>query len=118
MDDTEVVKVLTSDGFDCTIVIDTMITIETEFGPVVITQITLMGPISPDGTMCDFAGTSAEVVTDVAGTLTVEIASGEATLSPDGQMLSLSDIEVVDPNSPDPVIITGFSCTCESVEPL
>ena len=120
MDDTEVVKVLTSDGTDCTIVINTMITIETPFGLVTITQITLMGPIiSPDGTMCDFAGTSAEVVTDVAGTLTVEIVSGKATLSPDGKMLSLSDIEIVDPaNPPDTIIITGFSCTCESVDPI
>jgi len=120
VDDTEVVKVLTSDGFDCTIVINTMITIDTQFGPVTITQITLMGPIiSPDGTMCDFAGTSAEVVTTNAGTLTVEIDSGKATLSPDGQMLSLSDIGVVNPAPPpDIVIITGFSCTCESVDPI
>jgi hypothetical protein len=103
-------KTLTSDGMLCTI--DIVATI-TGLGNV---MGTLMGEISMDGTMCDFAGTTFEVTDPVM--LVIEIVSGQATLSSGGQTLSLSDIVFINPFNMQQQTIDGFSCNCFSVDPI
>ena len=116
VDSNDVVEVLTSDGSDCTIVFNTMVEFQPGF---TITRIMLMGPISMDGTTCDFAGTTAIVVLEDDNVVPaqVKVNSGTATLTFDGKVLGLSDIEVVN-FADSPVTIPGFNCDCHSVEPI
>ena len=106
----EVVQVLTSNGVLCTIELDTVIP-DPDAGPVPVAGI-LMGPITQDGTMCDFAGTTFQLTFPIPAM--VVIVSGKATLSSNGQVLTLSDIVVI---PEQPTTIPGISCNCESVGP-
>ena len=74
-----------------------------------------MGPISPDGTMCDFAGTTFEVTEPIPAML--DIVSGKATLSGNGQLISLTDFVIIFP-PPDELPLPDISCHCESVAPV
>ena len=102
-------KVLTSDGILCTIDIDTTITgLGTVIG-------TLMGEISPDGTMCDFTGKTISITVPVIGMGTMN--SGSAVLSSDGFSLDTMGFVV---HITSPIDITqalpDFSADCVSVE--
>ena len=102
-------KVLTSDGILCTIDIDTTITgLGTVIG-------TLMGEISPDGTMCDFTGKTISITVPVIGMGTIN--SGSAVLSSDGFSLDTMDF-VVHITSPADITqaLPDFSADCVSVE--
>jgi hypothetical protein len=99
---------LTPGGAFCTIDIDTIIT---GIGPV---SGTLMGEISEDGTTCDFTGTTFDVTDPIE--ISIDIVSGQAILSEDGQVLSLTDFVIIDPTTDEQVAIPDVSCTCEDVD--
>ena len=103
-------KVLTSDGTNCTIVLDTVIP------PANPITGTLTGEISPDGTMCDFAGTKFNVTFPIA--TMVDILTGKATLSGNGQVLSLTNFVIIfPPETPTQLPLPDISCNCASVAP-
>jgi len=104
-------KVLTSDGVLCTIVLDTVV--PPDNNPV---TGTLTGEISPDGTMCDFAGTKFDVTFPIAAM--IDILSGKATLSGNGQLLSLTDFVIIFPPPDELPIPDLLDCNCESVAPV
>ncbi len=104
----EVLALLTKEGASCQIAISTVVP---NIGDV---AGTLMGNITPDGTMCDFAGTTFELILPVETSL--DIISGKATLSDGGNVLTFSDIVVIINN--DEVEIAGVETTCQLVEPL
>jgi hypothetical protein len=103
-------KILSSDGTDCTIVLNTEI-----MG--IPALFTLMGPISMDGSMCDFAGTETVIMTGL-GPLNATINSGSATLSADGQTLGISNIDATVQDPIGDIMINAFECTCDSVDTL
>ena len=121
----DVIKVLTSDGNVCTLVFNTVVVVDTPLGPAEINQITLMGPINGGGATCTFDETEANAVgvfltePPLPFDTTIEIATGNGTLSVDGQMLTLSNLGIVniDP-PPDVVELDDLTCNCESVEPV
>jgi hypothetical protein len=91
-------------GASCRIVLDTWIP---GFGPV---TGALSGPISPDGTTCNFAGTSF-VLTDPIS-IPLPVVSGTATLSNNGQTLTFSDIVFINPQTFQQQTIPGVVCNC------
>jgi hypothetical protein len=110
----EVVKVLTADLTPpaplCTIVINSEI-----MG--IPATLTLMGVIGEDGVTCTFDGTDTTIETSV-GNFDATITSGFATLSDDGQVLSLSEIVADVEGLGEQTVPAVGPCNCESVEPL
>jgi hypothetical protein len=111
----EIVKVLTSDLTPpaplCTIVINTVV-----MG--IPATLTLVGVIEEDGVTCTFDGSDTTIETSL-GNFDAMIISGFATLSDDGQVLSLSEIvaDVEQPIGVQTVPAVG-PCNCVSVEPI
>lgn len=117
----QIVKVLTSDLTPpleplCTLVLNT------EFmfmGLSINVAITTTGVITMDGSMCIFDGADATVMV-LGMNVDATIVSGSATLSGDGQLLSLAEtvVDVGPPLDMQVSVPAVGPCTCESVEPI
>lgn len=110
----EIVKVLTSDLTPpeplCTIVINTEV-----MG--IPATLTLTGVIEEDGVTCTFDGTDTIIETGL-GDFTALVISGSATLSNDGQILSLSEIAADVEGIGEQTVPAPGPCTCTSVESI
>lgn len=110
----QIVKVLTSELTPpeplCTIVINTEVM-------TIPATLTLTGVIEEDGVTCTFDGTDTIIDTGLVG-LAAMIISGSATLSNDGQFLSLSEIAADVAGLGEQTVPAAGPCTCISVKPI
>jgi hypothetical protein len=110
----EIVKVLTSDLTppkpQCTIVINTEVM-------AIPATLTLTGVIEEDGVTCTFDGADTIIETGL-GDFAAMIISGSATLSNDGQVLSLSEIVADVEGLGEQTVPAAGPCNCVSVEAI